>query len=131
MRVSATLRNRARAQLMHYSWRVAKGQLAPADVPAIAGCDILWDHGDLATSRAAARQMVRLFHIVFKPSLTSNHIEGTAIDMTITRPRSMTMTDGAGKTGVITSDAALHTVGASYGVRKLASDPPHWSANGR
>ncbi len=116
---------------MHHSWRVARGQLAPADVPAIAGCDILWDHGDLATSRAAAREMVRLFHIVFKPSLTSNHIEGTAIDMTITRPRSMTMTDGAGKTVVVASDAALHTVGASYGVRKLASDPPHWSANGR
>ncbi len=116
---------------MHYSWRVARGQLAPADLPAIAGCDILWDHGDLATSRAAPREMVRLFHIVFKPSLTSNHIEGTAIDMTITRPRSMIMTDGAGKTVVVASDAALHTVGASYGVRKLASDPPHWSANGR
>jgi peptidoglycan hydrolase-like protein with peptidoglycan-binding domain len=130
VRVSATLRNKARAQLMNYSWRVAKGQLAPADVPAIDGCDIVWDHGDLDTSRKAAREMVRLFHIVFKPSLTSNHIEGTAVDMTITRPSSMTMVDGNGKSVTVGSDAALHTVGASYGVRKLASDPPHWSADG-
>lgn len=131
VRVSATLRNRSRAQLMHYSWRVSKGQIAPSDVPAIDNCDIVWDHGDLATSRAAAREMVQLFGIVFKPSLTSNHIEGTAIDMTITRPASMTMVDGAGKSVTVNSAATLHAAGASYGVRKLASDPPHWSANGR
>jgi peptidoglycan hydrolase-like protein with peptidoglycan-binding domain len=129
--ISATRRNRSRAQLMHYSWRVAKGQLAPTAVPAIDGCDIVWDHGDLATSRTAAQEMVRLFHIVFKPSLTSNHIEGTAIDMTITRPKSMTMVDGSGKSVTVNSSATLHAAGASYGVRKLASDPPHWSANGR
>lgn len=131
VRVSATRRNRTRAQLMHYSWRVAKGQLAPADVPAIAGCDILWDHGDLATSRAAAREMVRLFRIVFKPSLTSNHIDGTAIDMTITRPASVVIDGAAGKPVTIDSAAALHAAGAGFGVRKLRSDPPHWSANGR
>ena len=28
------------------------------------------------------------------------------------------------------SNQALWAVGASYGVRKLASDPPHWSADG-
>lgn len=131
VRISATRRNRSRAQLMHYSWRVAKGQIAPGDVPAIAGCDIEWDHGDLATSRAAANEMVRLFHIVYKPSLTSNHIEGTAIDMTITRPGSMSIVNGKGDTVQVRSAADLHAVGASYGVRKLASDPPHWSANGR
>lgn len=131
VRVSATRRNRARAQLMHYSWKVAHGQIAPNAVPAIDGCDIEWDHGDLTTSRAAAREMVRLFHIVFKPSLTSNHIQGTAVDMTITQPSSFSIVDAGGKTVKITSASLLHQVGASYGVYKLASDPPHWSANGR
>ncbi len=131
VRVSATRRNRIRAHLMHYSWKVAKGQIAAADVPAIDGCDIVWDHGDDAASRAAAAQMVRLFHIVFKPSLTSNHIAGTAIDMTITYSGAINVTDGAGKVVRVGSAAALHQLGASYGVRKLASDPPHWSANGR
>jgi len=89
-RVSATLRNRIRAHLMHYSWRVARNQIAPADVPDIDGCDIIWDHGDPARSRAAAVEMVRLFRIVFKPSLTANHIQGTAVDMTIERPAALT-----------------------------------------
>jgi peptidoglycan hydrolase-like protein with peptidoglycan-binding domain len=131
VRVSSTRRNRIRAHLMHYSWRVAKGQVAPGDVPAITGLDIEWDHGDLATSRAAAREMVRLFGIVFKPSLTSNHVQGTAVDMTITRPGTMSVVDAAGRTINVSTNAALHHVGGSYGVLKLASDPPHWSANGR
>ncbi|MBN3535398.1 peptidoglycan-binding protein [Sphingomonas pseudosanguinis] len=130
VRVSATRRNRIRAHLMHYSWRVAKGQIAPTDVSAIDGCDIQWDHGDLTKSRAAAAEMVRLFHIVFKPSLTSNHIAGTAIDMTISFSGTITVADGSGKSVRVGSVAALNPVGASYGVLKLASDPPHWSANG-
>lgn len=131
VRVSATRRNRVRAHLMHYSWKVAHGQISPEDVPAIDGCDIVWDHGDVTTSREAARAMVRLFHIVYKPSLTSNHIDGTAVDMTITRPDTMSIVDGTGEVISVKTNAALHQVGASYGVRKLASDPPHWSANGR
>ena len=131
VRISATRRNRIRAHLMHYSWKVAKGQIAAGDVPAIDGCDIRWDHGDAAASRAAAGQMVRLFQIVHKPSLTSNHIAGTAIDMTLGDFGTVNVTDGAGKVTRVSSAAALHQVGASYGVKKLASDPPHWSANGR
>jgi peptidoglycan hydrolase-like protein with peptidoglycan-binding domain len=131
VRVSATRRNRIRAHLMHYSWKVSKGQIAPADVPAIDGCGIVWDHGDDAASRRGAAEMVRLFSIVFKPSLTSNHIAGTAIDMTIRYSGTITLTDAAGKKVEVASAAALNRVGASYGVRKLASDPPHWSANGR
>jgi len=129
--VSATLRNPTRAHLMHYSWRVSRGQIAHADVPGIDGCDIIWDHGDLTRSRAAAAEMVRLFRIVFKPSLTSNHIRGTAIDMTIDRPASLAVSDGRGIKVTITSAAELHQFGATFGVHKLATDPPHWSANGR
>ena len=53
--VSATLRNRTRAHLMHYSWRVAKGSTAPGDVPAVPGLRIQWDHGDPAKSRKGAK----------------------------------------------------------------------------
>lgn len=136
VRVSATRRNRIRAHLMHYCWCVAKGSVAPGDVPAIAGCAIRWDHGDLARSRKGAQEMVDLFGIAYEPSLTSNHIAGTAVDMTIGWNGTLRIRDKAGKTVEIgaprTGDANkdLHKVGASYGVRKLLSDPPHWSADG-
>ncbi len=115
---------------MHYSWKVAHGQIAPKDVPAIKGCDIIWDHGDLATSKKAAREMVRLFHMAHQASLTSNHINGLAVDMTIHWQGSLDMVNGAGKAIEVKTGAQLHLVGASYGVHKLVSDPPHWSANG-
>src|SRR4051794_5289495 len=40
--VSATLRNRIRAHLMHYSWKVAHGSVAPGAVPKVQGCAIEW-----------------------------------------------------------------------------------------
>lgn len=45
--------------------------------------------------------------------------------------------DAASKAGAlemtrgVNANFALHEVGASYGVRKLRSDAPHWSLNGR
>jgi hypothetical protein len=134
--VSATRRNATRAWLMHYSWCVAKGSVAPKDVPATPGCTIVWDHGDLAASKAGAQQMVDLFGIAYEPSLTSRHIEGRAIDMTIGWTGTLKMRDKAGATRKLdaprTGDANhdLHIVGASYGVIKLLSDPPHWSDDG-
>ncbi|WP_448663528.1 peptidoglycan-binding domain-containing protein [Sphingomonas sp. CJ20] len=134
--ISATRRNRTRAQLMHYSWRVANGSLAPRDVPALPGCPILWDHGTAAASRKGAQEMVDRFAIAFQPSLTSRHIEGRAIDMTIgwtgtIQPRDKAGTPrplGTPRSGETNTD--LHRIGASYGVIKLRSDPPHWSDDG-
>lgn len=136
VKVSATRRNPTRAQLMHFCWRVAHGSVAPKNVPAIAGCDIQWDHGDPARSKKGAQEMVDLFGIAFQPSLTSLHIEGRAIDMTIGWNGTMQVRDqsgarrtiGAPRSGDANRD--LHAVGASYGVIKLLSDPPHWSDNG-
>ncbi|WP_169805532.1 hypothetical protein [Novosphingobium rosa] len=136
VRVSSTRRNRNRAWLMHYAWMVAHGQIKPDAVPENKEVDIHWDHGDARASRKAAQAMVNLFHIRFKPSLTSNHIDGTAIDMTISWDQAITVTDASGKTVWIdhprsgSSNGDLHRVGATYGVRKLATDPPHWSADG-
>jgi hypothetical protein len=136
VRVSSTRRNRNRAWLMHYAWMVAHGQIKPDAVPANAEVEIHWDHGDARASRKAAQAMVNLFHIRFKPSLTSNHIDGTAIDMTISWDQAIDVTDASGKATRIdqprsgNSNDDLHKVGATYGVRKLATDPPHWSADG-
>ena len=137
VRVSSTRRNRNRAWLMHYAWRIAQAEIEPADVPPNPEVDIIWDHGDLRTSRRAAAVMVDMFAIRFKPSLTSNHIEGTAIDMTISWDHPIDVADASGRRHRIdqprsgNTNTDLHAVGASYGVRKLATDPPHWSANGR
>jgi len=134
--ISATLRHPTRARLMRYSWDVAKGLIAPRDAPAIPGCAIRWDHGDLAKSRQGAQEMADLFGIAFQPSLTSLHIEGRAIDMTIGWNGTLRIKDAAGKTVEIgaprngNDNTDLHKVGATYKVMKLVSDPPHWSDNG-
>lgn len=139
--IASTLRNADRAFLMHYSWRVANGEISAADVPARAGVDIVWDHGDDALSRAAANEMVQRFAISYKPSLTSRHIEGKAIDMNITWTDTITVRKNDGTEVQVTfmddvdQNTTLHEVGASYGVIKFVSqnghpDRPHWSTDG-
>jgi hypothetical protein len=135
VQVSATRRNKIRAYLMHYSWDITRELVRPAEVPAEPGCTIVWDHGDQQRSIAAARAMVDLFGVVFRPSLTSRHILGRAIDMTITWPGTIEVRDAGGRPVRLSSpgaasNSALHAIGASYGVLKLLSDPPHWSDNG-
>ena len=59
---------------MHYSYRIARENMDPATVPAMAGVDINWVHRDargavnLAASRAAASAMVGGYQIVFSPA---------------------------------------------------------------
>jgi hypothetical protein len=134
--VSATLRNPIRAHLMHYSWEVANGTIAPGAVPAVHGCAIQWDHGDPAASKRGAQEMVDLFGIVFEPALTSLHIQGEAVDMTIAWAGTLSIADangarhalGAPRSGE--TNSGLHAVGATYGVKKLLTDAPHWSSTG-
>jgi hypothetical protein len=136
--VSSTRRNPIRAHLMHYSWMVAYGEIDPKDVPKCGGLNIEWDHGDLETSRKAAKEMVDLFGLAYIASLTSNHIRGKAIDMNISWKDTLVLTRPAPLLARIESsprsgqNRELHEIGASvFGVRKLVSDPPHWSYNGR
>jgi hypothetical protein len=134
--ISATLRHPTRAHLMHYCVKVAKGQIAPSQVPAVAGCAIAWDHGNPAKSKAAAQEMADLFGIAFPASLTSLHIFARAIDMTIGWNGTLAIKDANGAVRSIGAprdgnrNADLHKVGATYKVFKLVSDPPHWSDNG-
>ena len=81
--------------------------------------------------------MVQAYGIVFKPVLNSRHTEGKAIDMDITWQGHLTIANAAGAQVAIATqprtgagNTTLQGVGATYGVRKLASDPPHWSSDG-
>jgi D-alanyl-D-alanine dipeptidase len=136
--INATYRPPQRAHLMHYSYKVHNGTTSPEDAnaaSAAAGIHINWDHGDTATSRAKAGEMVTTYGIAYAPALQSRHTEGKAIDWTITWSGSLMIakkgeTTPVDCTGNGTTSANLHAVGASYDVHKLASDPPHWSTDG-
>ena len=64
------------------------------------------------------------------------HTEGRAIDMDISWSGTLAIVGANGQTASIAStprdgdNAQLQTVGAGYGVHKLATDPPHWSDDG-
>jgi hypothetical protein len=137
--VSSTKRNAIRAYLMHYSWCIANNEISPSDVPKMKGVDINWDHGNNDLSVSAAQEMVELFNLAYKPSLTSNHIKGLAIDMNISWKGDLFIgplpnneyrgiLDGP-KNGV--NNRELHEVGELFEVYKMKKDPPHWSYNGK
>jgi hypothetical protein len=140
--INPTLRPPQRAYLMHWSFAINAGGVDPEDVPEKVGVDIDWVHrkangsADPAASRAAAAAMVHGYDIAFAPSLTSLHIFGKAIDMTIAWDGTLNIKQKNGVTKTIGSlprsglNHDLWAVGKTYGVFKLASDPPHWSSNG-
>lgn len=144
--ITDTLRPPERVHLMHYACRVGgytkrngvfvPPDMAAGDVPAMDGVDIDWTwNGNPARARVAAVAMVKGYGIVFLPSLTSLHPLGRAVDMTITVPDMAQIMDADGKPTVIHgkangSDSRIVAIGATYGVIKLATDPPHWSDNG-
>ena len=143
-KIAATRRPKERAFLMHWSFKVASGVTAPEDVPAMTGVNIEWVHTDVGgkkntvASKKAAQEMVAGYDIAFAPALRSHHIAGVALDMSISWTASeLKIKDGKNNEVVIKGAAKnganteLHAVGKSYGVIKLVSDPPHWSADGR
>ena len=130
VRVSATLRPPERAYLMHYSWRISRENLDAARVPEMTGVDIQWAHPTAGASRVAAGDMVRGYGTVFRPSLSSRHTEGRAIDMTVTNYLGKSFSDASGNAVTISKEAELFALGESFGVLKLRSDPPHWSDDG-
>ena len=80
--------------------------------------------------------MVHGYDIAHRPSLTSLHIFGKAIDMDIAWDGKLAMRrrNGASKTIASLPRSGLNhelwAVGATFGVLKLPSDPPHWSSTG-
>ena len=130
VRISASYRPKERAYLMHYAAAIANGSITPERVPAMAGVDIEWGHGSVEKSRSAAREMASAYEIVYPPALVSRHTERSAIDMTISGVKNKKIKNASGTEVLIKRDSDLHSVGATYGVNKLLSDPPHWSDNG-
>ena len=102
VKINATYRPDKRAFLMHFSGKVASGEIAPKDVPTYAtrkratyiapqdqgeyatNFEIEWDHGDLAKSMEAARAMQTEYSTVFPPAYPSKHTARLAVDMWIT-----------------------------------------------
>lgn len=140
--ISSTRRPRERAYLMHWAWFIHKRMTRPEDVPRMSGVNIEWVHRrgdgsiDQAKSRAAASAMVEAYNIAYQPALNSRHTEGRAIDMSISWSGSLVVArknltkvtiSGTPRSG---TNQTLWGVGQTYGVRKNANDPPHWSTDG-
>ncbi|CDH44798.1 hypothetical protein [Candidatus Contendibacter odensensis] len=137
-----TKRDKKTAYLFHWSWRIALGKCQPTDPLDEPGVPIQWDHDNLAASKQGAQKMVNGFNLAVPPkstnapSLNSRHISGKAIDMYITWNGSITIKKKDGSSIAVTfmdnpnANTQLHQVGASYGVKKLATDAPHWSDTG-
>jgi hypothetical protein len=141
--ISTTKRSDKRAYLFHWSWKIYLEKAKPSDATAMAGVDIEWDHKDDAKSKAGAKEMVDGFGLAVPPksteapSLTSNHIAGKAIDMDITWSGKLKVKKKDGTeveieyNADVNANTDLHKVGESYSVKKLTTDAPHWSHNGR
>ena len=136
VKISSTRRDEKRAYVMHYAWTIDKGTDKPGKIPAKAGVDINWDHGDDKKSKKAAKDMVKAFKMVKKAALKSNHISGKAIDMNISWSGVLKIKNKKGtiveikKSPTTGANKKLHEVGKSYSVIKLVGDVPHWSHNG-
>jgi len=134
--ISATYRPKQRAYLMHYCYQLANRQIPARAIPPLSGVDIGWVHPSDAESVSAAQAMVAGYGIAFPPVLASRHTQGLAIDMDIAWNGDLAIDDGKGRRLTVETDPrdgenqALWGIGASFGVIKLASDPPHWSSDG-
>ena len=134
---------------MHWSWKIVKQDADPRNVPARDGVSIRWDHPspdgtyNAQGSVAAAQAMVigyGINNLRVAPSLNSRHIEGNAIDMSISWDGVLTINNASGRAVTIATvprtgmNTSLHVVGATYNVTKYsggAADKPHWSNDGR
>ena len=135
--IASTYRPPERAYLMHWCWRIAEGSWDAGDVPHMAKVDIDWTHrGNDAAALAAARAMVKAYDLEVAPALDSHHCHRRAIDMTVSWRDALTIIDFEGREHHIRStprngtNRELIQVGATFGVFKLLSDPPHWSDDG-
>ncbi len=135
--IADTYRPPERAYLMHWCCMVGGSGQDPHSVPPRPGVNIDWTcGGSIVSARAAARQMMDGYQIRFPAALESRHTQRRAIDMTIGWQGTLKIRDFNGQAHTISSgprngsNPELIRVGATFGVIKLASDPPHWSDDG-
>jgi hypothetical protein len=135
--IADTYRPPERAYLMHWCCMVGASGQDPETVSPMDGVAIDWSHdGAIPAARDAARQMMSGYDIQFPAALESRHTQRRAVDMTIGWNGTLSITDFNGQSYAITSSPRdgsnpdLIAVGATFGVIKLVSDPPHWSDDG-
>lgn len=137
--ISATYRPPERAYLMHWACLIAGfrdvekifHQISAADVPAMPEVEIDWTcGGDFGAARSAAVSMVKVYGIAFPAALVSRHTQRRAIDMTVRWQGSIAVLSKNGNSMQAASQSDLVPIGGTYGVMKLATDPPHWSDDG-
>jgi hypothetical protein len=142
VKINETRRSDKRAYLFHWCWLIGLGKAKASEAPAKIGVDIEWNHGNDADSTKGASNMITGFGLAVPPNsnvapaLTSRHIEGKAIDMQITWTGTIKVKNKNGIEESLTylpnvnQNTKLHAVGASYSVKKLTTDAPHWSIDG-
>ena len=135
--IADTYRTPERAYLMHWCCMIGGSGQDPHAVPPRPGVNIDWTCGNsTANAKAAAKQMMAGYQIQFPAALESRHTQRRAIDMTIGWNGTLNIRDFNGQNHAITSSPRngsnpdLIKVGATFGVIKLATDPPHWSDDG-
>ena len=140
--ITATKRPAERAYMMHWAWKIVKENYDAQKVPAKDGVNINWWHGNQAELQKAAQEMVDGFGIggqKVEPALSSNHIAGKAIDMSISWSGELTLKNPKGIDILIKSSPKDHTnteliaVGKKYQVihyPNVADDEVHWSVDG-
>lgn len=138
--ISSTRRPYKRAVLMHYCHKVAYNNITPQQAQQATqkeNIPINWVHTDSSgnysekISREKALEMVKAYGIAYPASLTSHHVRGNAIDITITWQSSFTIKDKTGEIHTIdiprngATNPQLREVGKTYGVKRtLEKDPP-------
>ena len=140
----STLRPKERSYLMHCSWLIAIGKVAPEKVPAAKEVLIDWVHPTLEESINAAKKMTEKYRInglAIPPALDSSlHNTGEAIDINISWSGVLKIKNSTGDEVTIESlpktgmNPDLYKVGKTYGVIKYFGgdkDKPHWSATGK
>jgi hypothetical protein len=135
--IADTYRPPQRAYLMHWCCMVGGSGQDPHTVPPMAGVAIDWTcGGSIPRAREAARAMMAGYRIQFPAALESRHTQRRAVDMTIAWNGTLNLHDFNGQAHAIASaprngsNPELIKVGATFGVIKLVSDPPHWSDDG-
>ena len=131
VRISATRRDPVRAWLKRNASAVARGLIAPGDVPPEPRAPVIWHHGDLDRSRTAAAEMAKRFGSEPSCSEGAPHFDGHVISMTVEWSGPIDLIDGHGAVHALdqprdgTRNTELHVVGRSYGVSK-SSDGADW-----
>ena len=135
--IADTYRPPQRAYLMHWCCMIGGSGQDPHAVPPMQGVNIDWSHGgSIAGARTAAKQMMTGYQIQFPAALESRHTQRRAIDMTIGWNGTLNIRDFNGQNHATAggpqngSNPQLIAVGATFGVIKLVTDPPHWSDDG-